>query len=363
MRILIIKTSSMGDVIHTLPAVTELAKHYPDAQIDWVVEESFQDIPKLHPAVHKVIPVSIRRWRKNLFNKKTKTEITEFINNLREYSHDYVVDAQGLLKSALIAVIAKTQHKKALYGFDKDSSRGKYSSLLYNKSYHIDKNKHAIYRLKDLFAKIFNYKIDSKINYGLDINCLMNTRGTVIPAEEAGSSKSDLNNRNKYLVFFHCTTWNSKKWPAPYWRELIQLAFDNGYKVKLNSGNAKELEESKILAQGFNNNQVEVLPILSIAELIDLISNSTAVVSVDTGLGHLAAALDKPGVGIYGATNPKLTAVLSDKFINLSSSYECSPCLQRECDKLNNSKLGYPPCYKELSSNRIWDSIINVSKI
>lgn len=346
MRILIVKTSSLGDVIHTLPAVTELAEHYPDAQIDWVIEEAFQDIARLHPAVNKVIPISIRRWRKNLFNKKNKEEITDFINNLREYSYDFVVDAQGLLKSTLIAVIAKTKYKNALYGFDKVSSRGKYSSLLYNKSYYIDKNKHAIYRLKDLFAKIFDYEVDSKVNYGL----------SQLPHHCEERSDAAISN-TPYLVFFHCTTWNSKKWPVKYWRELIQIALDNGYNIKLNSGNTNELEESKILAEDFNNTQVEILPILSIEQLINLISNSTAVVSVDTGLGHLAAVLDKPGVGIYGATNPKLTAVLSDKFTNLSSSYECSPCLLRECDKLSQTKLGYPPCYQELVPYSIWLSI------
>lgn len=342
MRILIVKTSSMGDVVHILPAVTELVRKYPTVVIDWVVEESFVDIPKIHPAVNRVIVVALRRWRKSVFNTKTLNEIKQFIVQLRQYSYEYIIDAQGLLKSAIITKFARLNNKKSYrYGFDKNSSRGKYLSWLYHKTFFVEKNQHAVHRLKQLFAEIFSYKVNNGVDYGINLGI---------------TSKERAHNR-PFLIFLHCTTWESKKWPSDYWRELIKIAIDNGYSIKLNSGNSQELKQAKLIAQGFSEQLVEIMLPQSISSLIPIIAASRGVICVDTGLGHLAAALGKPGVGIFGATNPSLTSVLSNNFTNLASKYRCAPCLLRNCVELDNTNLNFPPCYKELNPEVVWSNL------
>lgn len=359
-RVLIIKTSSMGDVIHALPAVTDLINNIPDVTVDWVVEKSFVDIVKNHKNINKIITINLRAWRKDLFDLNTYIELKKCIKNIRAEKYDYIIDAQGLFKSVLLSILVKKNKHSNLkvytHGLDKSSIRGKYISWLYNKTYSIDKNLHAIDRLRLLFAEIFNYKFNNlKMTYGLN---------------NKASKDCKVATNNKYLVFLHCTTWESKKWPKYYWQELIKLAIENGYQVKLNSGNqqeylyTKQLIENIVKTSAESSNKIFAMPPQSIASLIGVISSSTGVVSVDTGLGHLAAALDKPGVGIFGATDTKKTAFLSDKFNNLKPKYSCSPCLLRVCDKLdlNSCEETYPPCYKEINPDKVWYNLNNIIK-
>lgn len=350
MRILIVKTSSMGDVIHTLPAVTDLYHNlilsYKEVYIDWVVEDSFVDIVKQHQFIHKIIPVKLRTWRKNIFKRNTFLEIKDFLNKLRAEEYDYIIDAQGLLKSAVLCWLAKkTRNIGKTHGLDKDSRRGKYISGFYNKLYNINTHLHAIVRVRKLFASIFAYKNDlSKIDYGF--HCVNKQK----------------QHQKKYLVFLWCTTWDSKKWPVKYWQHLINLANKHGYIIKLNSGNQQEYHEARELILGLENQaMVELMPPQSISNLMNIIRESDGVISVDTGLGHLAAAFDKPGVGIFGATNFTLTGFISHKFINLTADYSCSPCLLRECDKLNTKdNSDTPPCYDKLTPELVWGRLRDV---
>lgn len=364
-KILIIKTSSMGDVIHTLPAITDLYNNIDNIQIDWVVEEGFINIADRHFAVNRVIPIALRRWRRNFLSLNTYKEIREFINSLRAEAYDYIIDAQGLLKSVLITSLVKKNKRRVIgnsnnknqYGFvhglDSKSIRGKYISWLYDNTYNISKQLHAIHRLKILFSNIFDYSVSlGDIDYGL----------------ESSIKKPQVNNNdsgkitNKYLVFLHCTTWDSKKWPVDYWYALIKFAVNNGFEVKLNAGNNTEYAYTKKLVNIFiadnseYNGKITAMQPQSISSLINVLSNSEGVVSVDTGLGHLAAALNKPGVGVFGATNTKLTGFLSDKFINLNSDYQCAPCLLRECN-INQAK---PPCYQSVTPKIVWGALENI---
>ena len=331
----------MGDVVHTLPAVTDLLKAYPNAVIDWVVETSFADIPKVHPGVNKVINISIRKWRKQLFNANTIKEIQLFLADLREANYDYIIDAQGLFKSAILTRLARSK-RASIHGYDKTSARGKFIAWMYNKQYVISKNQHAILRLKQLFAQVFAYQYDPVVNYG--IGSKSNTSATEKP----------------YLLFFHGTTWESKMWPTSSWQELVIIANQHGYQVRLTAGNLAELNRAKKIAQDMDKNNAIVMPPESIKYLIQEIAHSTGVICVDTGLGHLAAALNKPGIGIFGATNPQYTAILANNFINLQSAYKCSPCLLKKCNQPQNAKLKYPPCYDELSPTVVWNKFLDL---
>ena len=281
MKVLIVKTSSMGDVIHTLPALTDAQKAIPNIQFDWVVEEAFAEIPRWHSAVNRVIPVAIRRWRKHLFKRQTWREWQDYVKQLREEEYDAVIDAQGLIKSA---VLVTKQARGTKYGYDKHSVREGLSSWFYDKTFSIAYQQHAVERIRKLFAEALGYALPQTIgDYGI-----------------APHFAKHSENSTAYMVAIHATTRADKHWKEAYWEELIRSVTMQGLSVHLPWGNAEEKARAERLAK--ISADVVVLPKLTLAE----IANAKVVVSVDTGLSHLTAALDKPNVILYGATDPKL---------------------------------------------------------
>jgi heptosyltransferase-1 len=286
MRVLIVKTSSMGDVLHTLPALTDAAKAIPGIRFDWAVEEGFAQIPTWHPAVDKVFPVAIRRWRKNWFSAPVKAERKAFYQSLRATQYDAVIDAQGLIKSAAL-VTRKARGVK--HGMDWNSAREPLASFFYNKRHAIAKQQHAVERTRELFAKSLGYeKPAQQGDYAIAPHFLA---GAPIDA-------------NKYVVFLHATTRDEKHWPESNWRDLIQLMHKTGLRIKLPWGAQHERERAVRLAEGFD--YVEVLPRLSLEQVAKQLAGALAVVSVDTGLSHLTAALNRPNITLYGPTDPGL---------------------------------------------------------
>ncbi len=165
MKVLIVKTSSMGDVIHTLPALTDAQKAIPNIQFDWVVEQPFAEIPKWHGAVNQVIPVAIRRWRKNLFSAQTWQAWKSYKQQLQATQYDAVIDAQGLLKSAVLVTRLANGTK---YGYDKQSAREGLSSCFYDKTFDIPYQQHAVERIRKLFAMALGYDLPTTIgDYGI----------------------------------------------------------------------------------------------------------------------------------------------------------------------------------------------------
>ncbi|MDY5105666.1 MAG: lipopolysaccharide heptosyltransferase RfaC [Actinobacillus minor] len=285
MKVLVVKTSSMGDVIHTLPALTDAQKAIPNIQFDWVVEENFAEIPRWHAAVNRVIPVAIRRWRKNLFSAQTWREWQQFHTALKAEKYDAVIDAQGLIKSAVL-VTKLAQGVK--YGYDKHSAREGLSSLFYDKTFAIPYQQHAVERIRTLFAMALGYERPQDIgDYGIASHF---------------AKKSE--NSTAYIVAIHATTREDKHWKEAYWTELLQELSMRELEVRLPWGNETEKARAERLAKISPN--VVVLPKMSLSALAEQLAGAKAVVSVDTGLSHLTAALDKPNVILYGATDPKL---------------------------------------------------------
>ncbi|TNF68295.1 MAG: lipopolysaccharide heptosyltransferase I [Gammaproteobacteria bacterium] len=336
-RVLIVKTSSLGDVIHTLPAITEAKKYHSDIIFDWVVEESLQEIPKLHPAVDRVIPVAIRRWRKSWLKHFKNKEVQAFLKALKKEDYDLVIDAQGLFKSAMITKFAKGN----VVGLDRKSAReGWIAPLFYKKAYDVKKGQHAIDRVKQLFAHSLDYKTDqATIDYGLSY-CWDKTK------------------QNKTVCFLHATTWQSKHWPADYWRQLAELLAKENYKIVLPWGNEKEKERAQAIQLGFSH--VSLLPKMSITQLAEYFSSLSAVVSVDTGLAHLAAAIEVPTVSIYGSTNPSLTSTKGKNQLHLKAHYHCAPCLKRQCQYDQKDHVIYPPCYETIPPTLVLNALLEL---
>jgi len=296
-RVLLIKTSSLGDVVHTLPALTDAQRAIPGIQFDWVVEEGFAEIPAWHPAVAQVIPVAIRRWRKNLWQTLRSGEWRRFKARLRETRYDLVIDAQGLLKSAWL-----TRYVKALVaGLDRDSAREPLASRFYDRRYAVPRDQHALERVRQLFAQALGYELPQGIgDYGLDRTQL------ATPGEEP------------YLLFLHGTTWPSKHWPEAYWRELAERMSAFGWAIRLPWGNAEEKARAERIAEGIAG--ASVLPRLNLGGVAKVVAGARACVAVDTGLGHLAAALDVPSISLYGPTLPGRVGAYGRSQVHLCAS-------------------------------------------
>jgi heptosyltransferase-1 len=301
MRVLIVKTSSLGDVIHTLPALTDAGNNFSDISFDWVVESAFSEIPTFHPLVKKVIPVSLRRWRKNILTAIQTQEWQNFYSQLREEKYDFVIDAQGLIKSGFLTFLSKGTK----CGYDRHSAWEPLACLAYNKKFNVNPNLHAITRIRKLFSQSLNYQYSDDVpKYGLKLN-----------------SNPNLNlhlENNNYSVFLHGTTRDDKCWPEEHWIKLITLFKEKNIKILLPWGNEVEKNRAEKLAQ--NQHHVEILPKSSLSTLANLLSHSKINIAVDTGLGHLSAALDAPTISLYGPTDPALIGTVGKNQIHIKEN-------------------------------------------
>ena len=286
MRILLVKTSSMGDVIHNLPVASDIRTHYPDALIDWVVEEAFADIPALHSAIDRVIPVAIRRWRRALLARKTLEEMRVVRDRLGEPAYDVVLDTQGLLKSALLATWARGERK----GYTFACARDPLAPLFYTKRYHVDKSLHAVECNRRLAALALGYQQPATLDYGIH----------AAPPAFAWLSQ-------RYAILLHGTSRDDKRWADDHWISLGKRLHGEGLICVLPWGSNKEHERSHRLAAAIED--AIAAPRLQLTQAASLLASAGIVIGVDTGLTHLAAALHAPVAAIYCATDPGLTGV------------------------------------------------------
>jgi heptosyltransferase-1 len=284
MHILLIKMTSLGDVIHMLPALTEAARQLPDIRVDWVVEESFAAIPGWHPAVERVIPSALRRWRHHLGQASTWMELAAFRREIQARDYDLVLDAQGLVKSALVARLAHGPRAGLAAGYARESL----ACLAYGKRYPAPRELHAISRNRLLTAQALGYAMggDDELRYGLTIP---------EPFSVAGLA-------SEYVVCLHGTARQEKEYPERAWADLLARVAATGLGVALPWGNQRERERAQRLAAALP--AAVVLPRLNWRELAGVIGAARGVIGVDTGLMHLAAAFRKPGIGVYPVTSP-----------------------------------------------------------
>jgi len=292
MRILIVKTSSLGDVIHNLPVVSDIRRHFPEAVIDWCVEENFAVIARLHPGVAEVFPVAIRRWRKRLLRRQTWREFAAFRARLRAQHYDLILDSQGLLKSALIAAQAIGPR----CGYDEHTVREPLAARFYQRHYTVSVAEHAVTRNRLLAAAALGYTIDDAPDYGI----------SAPPAALPWLPPAP------YAILLTATSRDDKLWPEAHWLELGQRLREQGCRAVLPAGSAAERERAAHLAAGIPD--AIAAPPLDIAALAGALAGAREVIGVDTGLTHLAVALKTPTVALYTATDPGLTGVFGTAF-------------------------------------------------
>lgn len=293
MRILLVKTSSLGDVIHNLPVASDIRRRLPDAEIDWVVEENFAEIPRLHPAIHRVLPVAVRRWRKSIFSSATWREIGTFRRTAcRPATSDYydaVIDTQGLVKSALLA----SQARGIKLGYAADSAREPVAARFYDRTFSIPKTLHAVERNRRLAASALGYTLDD----------LLLDYGITTPALQA-----DWLPKGEYAVLLTATSRADKEWPEDDWHALGAALIATGLRCVFPGGSPDERTRAARLAHSLG--RAIAAPAMNLTDLAGLLSGASIVIGVDTGLVHLSAALQRPTLALYCASDPILTGVL-----------------------------------------------------
>ncbi|RJF76539.1 lipopolysaccharide heptosyltransferase I [Rhodopseudomonas palustris] len=279
--ILFIKTSSLGDVVHQMPAVTDAARAVPGLRLSWVVEDAFAPLARLHPSVAEVIPVATRRWRSKLTARATWRDIADFGTRLREPEFDKVIDTQGLIRSAIIARLAHGER----HGYDASSIREPLAARFYNVTHQVDRALHAVTRNRRLTGLSLGYQPADEIDYGL--------------------IRPPRTNDEAYAVLLHGTSRTSKEWRAEDWIAIGRWLQDRRLHVVLPWGTDAERQTAERLSAAIAGSRV--LPKQRLDLTAQVIANAALVVGVDTGLMHLAAAFRVPLVGIYVATDPGLT--------------------------------------------------------
>ncbi len=325
---LLVKMSSLGDVVHALPALSDAARH--GWQFDWVVEEAFADIPKRHAAVRDVLPVAWRRWRRSLWS--SRKELRAFKQRLQQSRYDIVLDSQGLIKSA---VVVRLSRAAVSAGFDSESARERLAAAAYARKFSVQRAQHAIDRQRQLFAAALGYELDDSFCSGL-----------------ARQSAAE----SRWCVFLHGTTWPSKHYPEAAWQALIERSLVDGYRPVLTWGSDEERQRAERLAAATG---AEIWPRLPLHTLIDRLAQTSLVIGVDSGLTHLAAALAVPTVGLYGSTDAVLTGCRGTSAVALGAQFPCAPCMSRSCTYTgpvidNGYGLIRPACYATLNVEVVW---------
>ncbi|WP_374582036.1 lipopolysaccharide heptosyltransferase I [Pseudoduganella sp.] len=301
MNILLVRVSSLGDVLHNMPIVADIKRHFPDANIDWVVEEGYVSLVRLNPMVRNILPWGLRRWRKNLRSKEVRNEVGEFFSKLREVQYDYVFDTQGLLKTGVIMGAARGKHKVGLANGSEGSGYEGISRIFHSKSIPTHPRTHAVARGRLVVGAALGFNVDYPADFGL-------------PEVPASEPRPEWMGAAPYAVFFHGTARDAKKWAPANWIALGQALAP--MPVLLPWGSDKEKAEAEALAAAIPN--ARVLPRLSMADAVMLARRADLAVGVDTGLTHIAAAFSRPVVEIY-ADSPrwKTEGNWSPRIINL----------------------------------------------
>ncbi len=361
MKILIVKLSSLGDVVHAMPAVQDIRRALPEAQIDWVVERGFAPLVRRCQGVRRVIACELRRWRKTPLSLETRRAWCVFRIELQQEQYDAVIDLQGLSKSALIAWLARLTTGGKRYGLANQTEGSSFEAparWVAHEAFTLPVHSHAVTRSRELCAQALHYQQSAAMSYGLQAQHAQNMAKTwALEPALRGT-----------VALVHGTSRADKQWPLAHWRALIQRLVDAGFGVALPHGSPAELQAAHDIAQGMAHTQV--WPLMPLDALTDALANCAGVIGVDSGLSHIAVALDLPHVQIYNfdtawrtgpLAKPDARCVIADQaqqtgasVIPGSARHDVSEVSHRQCsvyaqptpsvDAVWQAWLGVLPC-------------------
>ena len=338
MHVLFVKLTSLGDVIHALPALTDAQAAIPGIRFDWVVDEALAAVAAWHPAVDTIIPTAHRRWRRQMWRTLRTGEVPKLAERLRAKRYDCVIDGQNRIKSALVARLARGPRG----GLDARSAHEYGVHLLYQKRATVGKphEENAILRVRSLFAQLLGYSLpETPPDFRIDASRFVAPSGAL---------------PERYLLFVRNAGWPNKLWPETYWSELLKLAGAAGHVVLLPAGTAAEEQRATRLAASHPG--AVALPRMPIEQMAYVVARARATVCLDTGLGHLAAALRVPSVHLYGPTSGVLTGPPFAEQFYLQADFPCSPCYRRVCTYIKPSSEK-PACYTTLPPALVWRTL------
>lgn len=312
MKVLVVKMSSMGDIVHAQPVVSDLLAHAPGATIDWVAEAPFAGIPAMNPGVATVIPIAWRKWRRTLRAPATREAMRGFRDRLREVDYDWIVDCQGLLKSAAVARLARGAHR---VGPSWSSAREPLASIAYDRRARVPWSLHVVARNRAIAAAAFGYRVDAPARFGLRV-----------PAFGAAWLPADA----PLAVLVPGASRPEKLWPEARWIEVGRMLAARGLVLAWLWGSPEERDRVRRLAEGCGGPVVDASqadadvridspaptsvlpPFLSVADAAGLLARARVVAGLDTGFTHLAGALGRPTVGIFCDFDATQCAVSGD---------------------------------------------------
>ncbi len=290
MRILIVRTSSLGDLIHMLPAISDIKKHHPQATIDWVVEEAFTEIPRWHVAIDRVIVVAHRRWRRSWWSEQSKSERKHALEQLRSVSYDLVLDMQGLMKSVWLV---KAAHG-VKHGLSWSSTREPLCAFFYDHRHRVKIWQPAVDRQRQLAALALGYTPEGPPDFGLDH--LINHEHTA-----------------DYAVIMPSASRDNKLWPSEDWQAVFDRLQNAGLALRLLAGSDAERQRAQELIG--SRPKTTLQPKSTLTELATLLSGARLMVGLDSGLTHLSAAIGTDTIGIYKASTPARTPLVGRGFV------------------------------------------------
>jgi len=278
-----------------LPAMSDIARHVPDARIEWVAEESFAEIPLWHPAVEGVIKVAHRRWRKAWWSTDVRAERRVLKERLRSVRYDVVLDMQALLKSAWLV----RQTRGVKHGLDWKSAREPLASVFYDVRHKVEFWQPAVIRQRALAGLTFGYTPSGAPDFGLQ-HFARQARG------------GPTGGQSDYAVIMPSASRPDKLWPEDDWRAVFDRLTQAGCRLRLLAGNDEEAERARMLGAGIAT--AEVVPRMDLTSIAGLLAGSRLMVGLDSGLTHLSAALGRPTIGIYRASTPVRTPLIGDSY-------------------------------------------------
>ncbi|MCF8168347.1 MAG: lipopolysaccharide heptosyltransferase I [Rhodoferax sp.] len=294
-KILVVKLSSLGDVVHSMPAVQDMLRALPGARVDWVVERAFAPLVARCVGVGTVIPCDLRTWRKNLWSARTRHEYRVFKTQLQGQSYDAIIDLQGLTKSAWVSWLARTTPRGRRYAMANQTEGSSFEAptrWVADVAIPLEPHVHAVDRARLLCAQALKYDVPDVQRYGLKPG-----PNAASPLPSAGALANPFVPRKPFVALVHGTSRADKQWSQDAWIALGQRLNHSGFAVALPHGNATEKMTSEAIAAKLDD--AWVWPSMGLDVVIDTLARGAGVIGVDSGLSHIAVALSLPHVQIY----------------------------------------------------------------
>ena len=347
MRVLIVKVSALGDVVHALPVLDYLHQVAPEVEIDWVVEEANREILEGHPLLRKVHLVKTRAWRRDPFSVNTCREISKVKRELVESRYDITFDLQGNFKSGLITWLSGSDRR---YGFDREDVRESLNLIFTNNQVPL--------RRQDSHVSARALRVVS-IPFGRDYTGMRLTSDIFTSPEDDATAEAFLSTLSDGLVFlFHYgTTWVTKLWSEDGWTELGKLVLSRfpDATILFSWGNGEEHGAVERIAAAIRGN-IRILPRMTLKGLCAFLKKIDLVVGGDTGPVHIAAAVGTPTVSFYRATDAKRNGPKGVNHFHVQSPLQCRACLRKECDRDRQ-------CRESITAENIMNGIENLLQV